>query len=62
MIILKQSCVFVVTVHSCVHVHILMSHIWVKALSPPAVQTSHIMLQCGRNHVGAFLPHHEVPL
>lgn len=33
---------------------------WVTAPSS-VIQIPHIMLQCGRNHVCAFLPHHEVP-
>ncbi len=54
----SNLCVPVVTVHSCVHVCV-----WHMANSSiaPVVQTPYIMLQCGRNHVGAFLPHHEVP-
>lgn len=49
-------CVFYIPMCMC------MSDMWVTAPSPLSVQTPHIMLQRGRNHVGAFLPHHEVSL
>lgn len=46
-------------VPACAHTYVW--HMGNNSVSS-VIQTPHIMLQCGRNYVGAFLPHHEVPL